>query len=102
MILDIAFPCMFRIHLPEPSVITSKAAICGRVKTGHLSRLRDWVLFTLLTLSCPCDSELTSPRTSCFPLLERASSRGCGNCGKLGAVVFCRVFHSFHSPSPLP
>jgi hypothetical protein len=52
------------------SVITSKPAICGLVKTGHLSRRRDWVLFTLLTPSCPCNSELTSPRASCFPLLK--------------------------------
>ena len=40
------------------SVVTSKAAICGRLKTGHLNRRRDWVVFTLLTPSCPSNSEL--------------------------------------------
>jgi ATP dependent DNA ligase-like protein len=37
------------------------------VKTGHRERRRDLNVFTLLTPSCPCNSELTLPQFECWP-----------------------------------
>src|SRR5882724_2155516 len=94
---------VFRKPEVKASVITSKPAICGRVKTGHLSRGRDWVVFTLLTPSCPCDSEPTSPRTSCFALLREIVVGAVGtveNSAQLFFAEFSTV--SIAQPPPRP